>query len=311
MTVRIVSSTDTAEQVTAALGKDAPKKDPAPKEPAAPATESAPKVEEPKAQEAATETAPAEEPAEGEEQVQKEGDPPPKKKGGFQKKIDKLTRRAQEAELELAHTRRMLEERNGGKPAEPKKDTPAADPTKKPLPDDFDTHAEYIEAVTDWKVEQKLAESRKKEAAERELAARGEKVKSWQQRLEKAREVHEDFDEALAVDVPVSPAMMEGMVESELGAEIAYWLGKNPAEARRIAQLSPTATARELGKIEARLETPKEEAAPAVQAKTATSVKPKPVAPVGGRATPTAAKDPDKMSFQEFKKWRESQLNAS
>jgi hypothetical protein len=55
--------------------------------------------------------------------------------------------------------------------------------------------------------------------------------------------------------------------ESDMGPDIAYYLGKNTAEADRIARLSPFLQAKELGKLEAKLAAtvtpPKPSAAPA------------------------------------------------
>jgi hypothetical protein len=43
------------------------------------------------------------------------------------------------------------------------------------------------------------------------------------------------------------------MYESEVGAEIAYHLGKNPAELERLLDLSPHRQIMELGKIETKI----------------------------------------------------------
>ena len=51
--------------------------------------------------------------------------------------------------------------------------------------------------------------------------------------------------------------MREAIGESELGDDVAYWLGKNPAEAARIAQLSERQMVRELTKLEGKLTAPK------------------------------------------------------
>ncbi len=288
MNVKVESTTDTPEQVAAVLAapvKTVPAEAPAGEVPKEKVAETTEKVVTAKPAEEAEVTPPV-----------------VKKKGGFQKKIDKLTRRVEEAEARAARA----EAGNDTK-------TPAAQPKKdadgKPTPDSFETHAEFVEALTDWKVSQKLGEKDQQVATERQKAQREEALVKWNERKAAATVAHPDFDEVVEnADVTVSPAMTQAIVESDLGAEIAYYLGKNPDEANRIAKLSASAALREMGKIEARLENTaeKKETPPAEKAAPKPSVKPKPVAPVNGTAK-TATKDPDEMNFQEFKQWRTSQ----
>ena len=47
--------------------------------------------------------------------------------------------------------------------------------------------------------------------------------------------------------------MAETIQASEIGPELAYYLGSNPKEAERIARLSPYLQAKEIGKIEVKL----------------------------------------------------------
>jgi hypothetical protein len=97
---------------------------------------------------------------------------------------------------------------------------------------------------------------------------------------------------------------------SDVGPDIAYHLGSNLADARRIAGLHPLLQAKEIGKIEAMLaaqtaETPKAET-PAAQPKPKpklVSSAPAPIKAVGG--TETAAPDPEKMSDAQWLQWRE------
>jgi hypothetical protein len=47
--------------------------------------------------------------------------------------------------------------------------------------------------------------------------------------------------------------MAETIKSSDIGPDLAYWLGSNPKEADRISRLSPLLQAREIGKIEAKI----------------------------------------------------------
>lgn len=296
MTVQIHSTTDTPEQVLAAAGK-APT--PAELKPSVPAGESAP-VEK---------TAPSEEgetPLESEpkkEDATPTGDnleQPAKKKGGFQKKIDKLTTRVSDAEERAQYWRREAERRVSPAPPvnqqAPQKEVPAG----KPAAETFDTHAEYVEALTTWTVKQNLKEAEDVKKAEADQKVRQTKATEWTKRVAVAREVHDDFDDVMQATVPVSPAMREVIVDSEHGAEMAYFLGKNPDEAHRIAQLSPIAAAREMGRIEAKFG----QATSGAPAGKPVAPKPKPIAPISGNGATPSGKTLDEMDYQDFKKAR-------
>jgi hypothetical protein len=184
------------------------------------------------------------------------------------------------------------------------KEEPAATPEVKPVPENYGTYEEYLEALTKHTV----AEERKKAIAEtqadNEKKATQEKVTTYNERANKAREAHPDFDTVVDQDLPVSKAMMESIIDSELGAEIAYHLGKNPAEAHRISLLSPLAAAREIGKLEAKL-TPAEK--PTIEEP---SKAPKPATPVKGTSTPSNVPS-DNDSITDWLAKRNKQLKRA
>jgi len=67
----------------------------------------------------------------------------------------------------------------------------------------------------------------------------------------KAREKHPDFDETMThLYLPTGHAMAEAILDSELGAEIMYWLGKHPTDCKLIGDLEPLSAVREIGRIE-------------------------------------------------------------
>jgi hypothetical protein len=72
--------------------------------------------------------------------------------------------------------------------------------------------------------------------------------------------------------------MAETIQASDIGPDIAYYLGSNPKEAARIAALkSPILQAKEIGKIEAKM------ASEPVLRKTTSA--PPPIAPISGRGS--------------------------
>jgi len=165
----------------------------------------------------------------------------PKKKSGSQRWKEKAQREAEEKEY---WKRQALAQKEPEKPAAPV----AAE--GKPQLDAYDTHAEWVEAVAEWKVDQKLkAREEQGEATKRQ--------QSWEQKAKEAREeIGDDFDDALESAPAPSRAVAEVLSESPLGAKLAYHLASHPEEYSRINRLSPIAAARELGLIEARIAAP-------------------------------------------------------
>lgn len=145
-------------------------------------------------------------------------------------------------------------------------------PIEAPRPDQFTTAEDYVEALAEHKAAQKLAE---REAQQQRKQADS----TYAEREESVREKYTDFEDvAYNPDLRITPAMAEVIKESEVGPELAYHLGKNPKEAARIADLSPLAQAREIGKIEASL------VATPPTGKKASSA-PEPIKPVGSRTS--------------------------
>ena len=160
-----------------------------------------------------------------------------------------------------------------------------------PQPGDFDSALDYADALADYKVNQKIA------------AREAEKYRTtiettYDTRAEKARDKYDDFDDVvLNPDLRITDAMADVIKESEVGPEVAYYLGTNPKEADRIANLSPLSQAREIGKLEAALS-----ANP--PAKKVTSA-PAPISPVrrGSSAHTVDPSDPRSVKAMSDAEW--------
>jgi hypothetical protein len=235
-------------------------------------------------------------------------DKPGKSKGGFQRRIDKLTRASAEQREHISRLEARLADANRQPAATNQEQAPAQNSGARPVVSEFNTYEEYVEALTDYKVTQRetaRSEAEQRKAAEAELAA---KQTSYQERVTAARDKYEDYDDVLdgAKNLQISRAMQEAMFESEQGADIAYHLAKNPKEATRIAQLSPLAAAREIGKLEVKLTADRQPEPAKSQTARKTSKAPEPVTPISGGKT-VVEKRPDQMDYQEYKIWRLSQ----
>lgn len=95
--------------------------------------------------------------------------------------------------------------------------------------------------------------------------------------------------------VPCSDVAADFIAESERAPELANYLGSNPAEAYRIANLPDTRQVAELARLEGRLG-----AAPPVRR---VSQAPAPVTTVGG-ASPPRAFDPATADNEAYRRWR-------
>lgn len=236
-----------------------------------------------------------------------------KPKKTAKERIDELTWRAKEAER---REQALLDRLSGKTPApdsqpDPKPAAPAE--KAKPDPTDFDEgiyDPAYVEALTDWKVDQRIKQSRDEDAAARtaadQQAKRGERIKA-------ATEKHPDFEQVVVEGAKkgawdCTPIMAQAMTDSEAETEIAYHLAKNPDEARRIAALSPLSQVREIGRLEDRL---------AGTTTTTTNPSPKPASdappPPGDRARGGGGRfavDPATSDFAAFERMADSKLGS-
>ncbi len=239
--------------------------------------------------------------SENEGQKDIEGDESkPKKVGGVAKRISELTANWREEQ----RTRQKLEQMLESKISKEAKPTaqPTATESKEPSLDQFKTYEEYVAAVADHRAEQKVQqllkqqeEQRQRQDAERQKA---EQRSTFQAKAEEFATTTPDFDEvAFNPSLPVSDVMADALNLSDKGPEILYHLGKHPDEAARISRLPPVQAALEIGRLEAKLSLP--------QPRTVTKAPP-PIAPSsGGQGSMNV--DPDKMTADEWRKWRDDQ----
>lgn len=203
----------------------------------------------------------------------------PKKSGGFKKKINKLIKQRADAQRELEYWKSTA--LKSQTPQEPlgKDQSKSVDPEAKPRADGFDTHEAYVEALADWKYDQrkkaddvKQKETQMKTEFQTSVGAFQSKVKEFQKAQKDFQEVLEDVD-----DIKMSIGVQEALLSSDLGPQVMYELAKNREEYERINGLNPVRAAYELGKIEARVAGPSSKDESTKQSKA-----PAPIKPVGG-----------------------------
>lgn len=199
---------------------------------------------------------------------------PPKseKRPGVQSRIDELTRARYEAEREAKFWREQAAK-------SPPPSTDAPKPTKADYPDD----EAYFEALADFKAEQKVQQFSQQTQAERAQEAQARQTASqfdlYQERVQQAD--LPDYAEVVGQsDVPAAPHVLESILDSDVGPQLAYHLAKHPDVAERLNAMTPVQAAREIGRLEAAVASPAA-AQPTPPAKRTTTA-PTPINPVRG-----------------------------
>jgi hypothetical protein len=231
---------------------------------------------------------------------------PAQKKGGVQKRIDELTRERYEAERRAQHWEQQA--RQAAQVAQSAQQQPEKPP---PKIEDFQDINSFFQARDAWVEERAVARLRQEQAQERQqhqsqqqhdaatvqVLQQAERFKASEAEV---AEKYPDYHEAVQTPVmqqlkAARPDITRTVIDSPHGPEVVYFLGKNPQAAIALAQMTPFAAAREIGRIEQMFMQPKGQSTSA----------PPPVRTVGGNAV--AERSLEKMGNKEYREWRESQ----
>lgn len=242
-----------------------------------------------------------------------EGEPPQKPAkadGGFQRRIDKLTKDKHELKRENEELRRKLQET-----------APSAAPASQPNPDaepreaDFEDYASYLKALGRFEARQALREEREKAEAAKVQAALDE-------RLQATREKHPDFDEVLeaASDYQVPGSALVAIQDSDIAGDLMYHLATNLEDLEKLQGMNPVQQVKFIARLEAKLQTtPATEEKPVAPAhpkpKAAVSSAPTPIRPTPGASSERRPFDPhtaasDDPRWPEYRRKRMEELAA-
>ena len=193
----------------------------------------------------------------------------PRSPRSFERRIDRLHKRAAEAEARAQlYEKQLAEARQQGQPQ--------ADPHAPKL-EQFDYDPEkYAQAKAKYEADKALKEHTAKQHSETQKQQQQRLVSEWEERAERAEEKYPDFQEVVGDIAPNHP-LGRAVMHVENGEDVAYHLGKNLKEAQRIAGLEPFLQVLEIGKLSAKLA-----AQPAKPPKV--SQAPAPIAPLSGAA---------------------------
>jgi len=246
----------------------------------------------------------SDEAAEGEEDPsepsaeKKDEDAAKKDKDGVQKRIDEITRLRRDEERQ----RLRVEQEN----AELRRQIEAAVP-KQPAGmklADFDYDEDrYSAYLTEQAAGQARQEAQRAIQAEKQMAKQADfNVKE----TDYAIDVTDYHAVTRNPTLKLSPEMVQVAQDSDDGPKILYYLGKHPDVSERLANMSPLAMAREIGRIEATkldsVATPSITNAPAPAAKLKSAAK--------SQTISTTSPESDKLSTEEwFKRERKRLAN--
>ena len=131
-------------------------------------------------------------------------------------------------------------------------------------------------------------------AQQAEALANVSRERAYQTRVDEFRDRASDYDQVVGnPNLTITPLMADAIKESESGAAVAYYLGKNPDEAARIARMSPVGQASAIGRLEAKVTLPEKR----------TTGAPPPVKTVTG-GVGTAQPELADMSYEDYRKSR-------
>src|SRR5690348_5597058 len=172
-----------------------------------------------------------------------------------------------------------------------------------PRPEDFgnDTFA-YDRALHQYAARKAVREEYERlqaaQHAHRAAVASRARLAAYNERLSEVRDRIPDFDQTLleARDLHIRADLQELIRESPKGPLLAYYLARNLDRLDDLNRMPPVQAAREIGRLETRIRGP--------QPNVVTKAPPPVSAPKGGTASP--ARDPSRMSMEDFVKWRDA-----
>jgi hypothetical protein len=211
-------------------------------------------------------------------------EPKPKQVPWFQKRIDEVTASKYEAQREAAYWRGLAEASKQQAVATP------AEPVGPPTLEQFDyDEAKFRNAVADYSTEQARKAVREELSAAETAKAQQSQQHTAMEKLTKGAEKHSDFA-AIVSDIAITDATRALLVDDPNAADVLYELAKS-GDVRAFNQLPPYRQAIELGKVAARIESPK--------ASSPKPIPPNPPQTVTG-ASAGLTRDPANMSMAEY-----------
>jgi len=167
---------------------------------------------------------------------------------------------------------------------------PVVDSGKPTIAQYGDNVEAYVEAVADWKLQQRDNEFKQRNAEQQQAQIRS-----------KADNLYADAEKLPGFDVDafeasLTPSIASAVIDSDIAPKLMAYISEHPDEMKRIATLSPARQAVEIGKLEATL---------SVARQTKVSSAPAPIKPVGGRSG-MSSKPLGEMNIEELRAYEKT-----
>ncbi len=262
--------------------------------------------------------------AEGDDQASTEttgedGDDQPKpKKKGLERRFSELTSERDQARAKAAELESRLKalEANAEVVQSQKQEvqfTGQDFSTPKPDVNKFDTYADYLEALSDWKADKRDFDREQAQVVRQAQEKQKEVVGTWDSREKETKARVEGYDQLVdqefvgkfTTKVASREAMMY-LLESENGPDLLYDLAEDDEKLQNFKSLSPVRQVAFLSKLELKFE---KDAKPSTQ-KTTVSKAPSPSSALPkGKTISTKTIDPSQgfKDNSEYRAWRASQ----
>jgi hypothetical protein len=164
-----------------------------------------------------------------------------KHKGGWQKRVDTLTARMRMLEAQLEQERAQKSQpAASGKPAE----------AVAPKMEDYDNVDEYINAVTDYKVQSKLGthfQQYQQQTQEQQIQ------RTFAEKQNAVRAEYEDYDEAVNPAMSYlsqfNPHVVAAVLRADNGPDVAYKISKDPSLVNALVRSDPYTAAMTIGQL--------------------------------------------------------------
>ena len=199
-------------------------------------------------------------------------------------------------ELDAAISKRLAREQRKWERMQAQKTVTPSAPAEIPTADQFSSTDAYADALATRKAEE-LIQQRESQRQQADI------LEQYHDREEKARDKYTDFEQvAYNPNLPITTVMAQTIQASDVGPDVAYYLGANPKEADRISRLAPFMQAKEIGRIEAKLAD-----APPVKRTTSAPAPIAPVTPRGGSAPVIDTTDSRSIKSMSTSEWIEAE----
>lgn len=214
-----------------------------------------------------------------------EDDQPKRNKKSLKERFSELTQKRRDAEREAQFYKAKVER---------------LQKLERPDPNKYDDPDEYSSDLAAYKVRTSEVRDIQESAKDADTRATQVMAQAYQERLMDFAAETPDFHQVAGNPaLPITEIMGREIMDSEFGPQVQYFLGKNPREAARIAQMTANQQIREIGRIEARVSSP---------APKRITQAPEPIKPVAGKRN-TTVPDLHSMDMDEFaRRWKEGSI---